>query len=168
MLLSEAFKLKENIESTNNVPLEAANGTEVKNHGENNLFGYSADWVPLAANVQIAEVRSNLGAGMKMIEADNRIILDKGGSYIENKRTGSRIKINREGGAFTFEFWVPGFHSQKGPYGSHPIKRPTKKAKINTGMYDAFNPDDEEESNGMDIGAINMVLSGRRSCERSR
>ena len=36
------------------------------------------------AAVTVADVRSNLGAGMPMIEADNRIVLDKHGSYIIN------------------------------------------------------------------------------------
>jgi hypothetical protein len=44
---------------------------------------------------------------MKIIEADNRIILDATGSYIENKKTGDQIQIRHENGCFVFDMWVP-------------------------------------------------------------
>ena len=92
---------------------------------------------------------------MKMIEADNKIILDKDGSYIDNKRTGSRIKINHEGGAFTFEFWVPGVPVQKGTGVAPSINQPVRKTKISSGKYDAFN----EDADDMEVNTINMVLA---------
>ena len=61
----------------------------------------------MSVNVQIADVKSNLAAGMKIIEAENRIVLDSTGSYIENKLTGDRIQIRHENGCFVFDMWVP-------------------------------------------------------------
>ena len=64
---------------------------------------------------------------------DNRMVLDKNGSYIENERTGSRIKTDHENGAFTFDFLVPGLKSEKpGKVKKSPAQ------KITTGKYDAF------------------------------
>ena len=83
----EAFETKPSMFSRYGINYTAANGTEIKNFGQKTLTGYSDEWTPLSVNVQIADVKSNLAAGMKIIEADNRIILDASGSYIENKKT---------------------------------------------------------------------------------
>ena len=127
---AHGFKLKESAASKNNIPYFAANGTSIKKHGQRDCVGFSGDWVPLAVNVNVAEVRSNLGGGMPIIEADNRIVLDKDGSFIENKRTGSRIKVNHEKGAFTFDFWVPA------PKSNHaPSSRSKRTKNPNSGQF---------------------------------
>jgi hypothetical protein len=103
----EAFETKPSIFSKYGINYTAANGTEIKNFGQKTLTGYSNEWTPLSVNVQIADVKSNLAAGMKIVEADNRIVLDASGSYIENKLTGDRIQIRHENGCFVFDMWVP-------------------------------------------------------------
>ena len=103
----EAFETKPSIFSKYGINYTAANGTEIKNFGQKTLTGYSNEWTPLSVNVQIADVKSNLAAGMKIVEADNRIVLDASGSYIENKITGDRIQIRHENGCFVFDMWVP-------------------------------------------------------------
>jgi len=96
----EAFETKPSIFSKYGINYTAANGTEIENFGQKTLTGYSNEWTLLSVNVQIADVKSNLAAGMKIIEADNRIILDATGSYIENKKSGDRIQIRHENGCF--------------------------------------------------------------------
>jgi hypothetical protein len=103
----EAFETKPSIFSKYGINYTAANGTEIENFGQKTLTGYSDEWTPLSVNVQIADVKSNLAAGMKIVEADNRIVLDANGSYIENKLTGDRIQIRHENGCFVFDMWVP-------------------------------------------------------------
>ena len=83
--------------------------------------------------------------------------MDKDGSYIENKRTGSRIKINHEGGSFTFEFWVPGVPVQKSTGGAPSLVPPARRTKVSTGKYDAFN----EDATDMEVNTLNMVFVGQ-------
>ena len=106
------FDLVDDQVSENNIPLYAANGTGIKNFDQRELKRYSNEWAPLPATIQVAEVKTNLGTGMPMLEADNRMVLDKTGSYIENKKSRSRTKVNHEGGSFTFDFWVPARNGQ--------------------------------------------------------
>ena len=80
-----AFEIMETPASVHGIPFYAANGTEIKNYGQRRPCGYSGDWKPITTCVNVAEVKSNLASGMKMIEADNRIILD-GKPTIENDR----------------------------------------------------------------------------------
>ena len=94
-------------------------------------------------NVQIADVKSNLAAGMKIIEADNRIILDASGSYIENKKTGDRIQIRHENGCFVFDMWVPAKRDNQ--------KTATGRSARNTTIKNQYQPLDD---NNMDVGAV--------------
>ena len=110
------------------------------------------------ADVNVAQVRSNLGSGYRMIEADNRIILDKTGSYIENKRTGSRIKVDHENGAFTFDFWAPARRNDLGepkPFKSQPAKAPAKKT---TRISNRFAPMTAGDDMDVDQDGLNVVF----------
>ena len=77
-----------------------------------------------SADVYIADVRSNLAAGMRIVYAGNRIVLDEEGSYIENKASGDRISIRHENGCFMFDLWVPATRKTKPSTGTN-----TKTAK---------------------------------------
>ena len=44
-----------------------------------------------------------LASAMAVVKAGNRVILDKGGSYIENKITKERIELIEVGGTFVFD-----------------------------------------------------------------
>ena len=132
-----------------------ANGTEIENFGQKTLSGYSDEWTPLSVSVQVADVKSNLAAGMKIIEADNRIVLDSSGSYIENKHTGDRIQRRHENGCFVFDMCVPAKRDgRKGANAaanaSGNVKRPGAGRNSNTG--NRFQPLTEEED--MEIGGI--------------
>ena len=80
--IGKSFPIKESFASKYNVPYFAAEGSEIKNHGQKDLCGVDADWNPMAANVNMADIKSNLAGGIPIIQADNRIVLDKSGSYI--------------------------------------------------------------------------------------
>ena len=94
---------------------------------------------------------------MKMVEADNRTILDKDGSYIENNRTGSRIKVRHENGSFMFGFWVPCGEKQtltKVGQEGFPMKKPSAKSKL-FNQYALIEPDDDDRGNeNMDVGIV--------------
>ena len=139
----EPFETKPSIFSRYGINYTAANGTEIENFGQKTLTGYSDEWTPLSVNVQIADVKSNLAAGMKIVEADNRIVLDANGSYIENKKTGDRIQIRHENGCFVFDMWVPAKREDK--------RSATGKTAKNTANRNQYQPLDDDN---MDVGAV--------------
>ena len=55
---------------------------------------------------QVAEVTKTLGAVRRMTEAGNRVVFDSAGSYVEDKKTGSRTEIKDDNGEFTMDVWV--------------------------------------------------------------
>ena len=63
---------------------------------------------------------------MKIVNAGNRIILDEGGSFIEDKATGRESKIWKDRGEFKFDRWVP-----KAKSGNQIENKPKKTVTIN-------------------------------------
>ena len=150
------------------MPYFAAEGSEIKNHGQKDLCGVDADWNPLAANVNMADIKSNLAGGMPIIQADNRIVLDKSGSYIENKKTGSRIKVNHEGGSFTFDFYLPMKKKESSKGQAKGKGRSKGKAArwepVQAAQSSYFSPlqeEDQEDEDSMDVGVIDMGFHGQ-------
>ena len=109
----EAVEVKPSFLSKRGINYTATNGTEMENYGQKMLSGFSDEWCPMSVNVQIADVKSNLAIGMRIVEAENRIVLDNGGSYIENEKTGNKIHIKHENGCFVFDMWVPAKNKEK-------------------------------------------------------
>ncbi len=85
---------------------------------------------------------------MKMVEADNRIVLDKDGSYIENKRAGNRISIRLENGCFMFDLWVPAAKSKDGSKTTGGKRGQTRTPN----KFAAITPDDNDTA--MDTSAV--------------
>ena len=61
--------------------------------------------------MQVAEVKKLLVSVGKVTAANNRVVFDDDGSYIENKSNGERTKIEKENGVYTLEFWVKCEHN---------------------------------------------------------
>ena len=109
--------------------------------------------------MQIADVKSNLAAGMKIVEADNRIVLDSDGSYIENKHTGDRIQIRHENGCFVFDMWVPARREGRvNPDSRRGAKRTTPIAATRNNRFKAL-----EEEDDMEVGDIGDEGDRRRA-----
>ena len=51
----------------------------------------------------VAKVQRPLASAAKVVEAGNRIIMEKGGSFIENVATGERMKVRVERGTYVFD-----------------------------------------------------------------
>ena len=94
------------------VTYSAANGGIIPNEGEIDLEGYTEDGKPLGLTLQVAEVSKPLAAVRKMCAAGNRVTFDEDpgderyGGYIENKKTGSRTQIHKQGGTYGLTLWV--------------------------------------------------------------
>ena len=58
---------------------------------------------PSAIEFNVADVRKTLASAVKMVKAKNRVILDKEGSYIQNKDTGDCMEVRIEEETFVFD-----------------------------------------------------------------
>ena len=56
--------------------------------------------------MQVAGVTKPLGSVRAMTQANNVVVFDKGNSYIVNKATGVKTRIEERGGAYVFDMWV--------------------------------------------------------------
>ena len=147
---ANAFPLEATPSSKAGVNYVAANGTDIHNYGQRKINGYSNEKVPLNVAAQVADVRNNLGSAYRMCQAGNRVILDEDGSYIENKKTGKRIKVKMEKGAFEFDLWVKKVKEMKK---GEPIK---VKTKVNNKFDALMNNNDEDEDE--DVQMLDMVF----------
>ena len=127
----------------------AANGTDITNYGQRKIKGYSNEKIPLNVAAQVADVRSNLASAYRMCQAGNRVILDEDGSFIENKKTGKRIKVKMEKGAFEFELWVKKA-TEKNKEGNNK-----KKVTLNN-KFEPLGNDDEDMDE--DVQMLDMVF----------
>ena len=56
-----------------------------------------------AIEFHVADVRKPLASAVKMVNAGNRIVLDKQGSYVENVDTGERMEVKVQDETFVFD-----------------------------------------------------------------
>ena len=62
--------------------------------------------------MQVANVKKVLVSVGKVTDANNRVVFDNDGSYIENKSTKERTPLRKENGVYTMEIWVPAREEQ--------------------------------------------------------
>ena len=152
---AKAFELKPTVSSKAGLNYAAANGTEIKNHGQRIIRGLTGDWVPVESAAQIAEVKRNLASAMRIVKAGNKIVLDDEGSYIENKATGRKIAVETENGDFEFEIWVP---KAKSVIEKEKIERANEQNnKVKKEKVDKMEIDSEDENDSM----LQMVFMGQ-------
>ena len=92
----------------------AAGGQKLENVGEKRPF-FKSSGVPCSLAFQATtEVKKPLAAAAKIAAKGNRIILDdaESESYIENKKTGTRIPLKIENGVYMMEMLVTPFQGQ--------------------------------------------------------
>ena len=153
---ARAFKLEETEASKNGLDYAAANGTPIANYGQRVIKGVTGDWAPIHSAVQVAEVKRNLASAMRIVNAGNRIVLDDEGSYIEDKKSGRKIKVKMEKGEFEFEIWVP---KPKSTIAEEPLKK-KKKTDFKNQKGNKFQAlqMDVEESEDDDDAMLDMVF----------
>jgi hypothetical protein len=71
--------------------MENYGGTQVK---------FEKDGKRKAMNFQVTDCKKPLASVAKIIEKGNRVVFDEDGSFIMNKATGEKIKLERERGTF--------------------------------------------------------------------
>ena len=158
---AQYFQLNDTCASTNQLNFQAANGTSIKNFGQRDIKAFTNEWNPISVSVSIAEVRSNLAAGMRIIQAENRIVLDIDGSYIENKRSGDRIIIRHENGCFVFDLWVPakprakeGNNSAQSNRSEKMLRKRISQPIKTSNRFAALSESDRNDNIDMDVSAV--------------
>jgi len=86
-----------------------ANGSKIPNLGEIPVSGFTDENKRLSLTFQVAGVKKPLGSVRKMCSAGNRVVFEDisetQGGYVENRTTGDRIPINKEGGTYGVTIW---------------------------------------------------------------
>jgi hypothetical protein len=143
---AQAFKLSPTTATASGVNYRAANGTEIKNHGQRIVKGFASDGTQINVAAQVADVNSNLGSVARAVEAGSRIVFDKEGSYIQNKKTGKKIHVKYNNGQYEFDIWVPKAKSG--------VKNTSANTQKKVQVNNTFSPLEEEgdEQDDMDIG----------------
>lgn len=101
-----SIPIKETESSKKGMNYVAANGTEIKNFGEKVVKGVSDEGFEISAKMQVADVKRTLGSVVSMNKTGNRVVLDGNESYVQNKKTGKKIKISLEGNQYVFYMWT--------------------------------------------------------------
>jgi len=124
------------------VTYTAANGSTIPNLGEVRVAGITEEDAHLNLTFQVAGVKKPLGSVRKMCAAGNRVVFEDisevEGGYVENKATGARIPIKKEGGTYGVSIWR--LKSTKGFVGLN-------------NMFAALSEDEEEEVPEHEYGA---------------
>ena len=70
------------------VKFRAANGEDMHYHGRKDIeFKPVGGGTPCSMEFHVTNATKPLASAMAVVKAGNRVILDKGGCYIENKKT---------------------------------------------------------------------------------
>ena len=107
-------------DSRKGIGFVAANGTRMENYGGTTVK-FEKDGERKAMNFQVTDCKKPLASVAKIIERGNRVVFDQDGSFIENKVTGKKIKLERERGTFVMvvEFEMNEAENQKSGFRRH-------------------------------------------------
>ena len=99
--------------SRRGVQYEVANGDRIDNLGEKKFTCVVEEGCECDMKAQVCDVNKALLSVREMAQAGNRVVFDADGSYIENKETGNRVRMQEQGGMYTLKLWVQHpFHGQ--------------------------------------------------------
>ena len=93
--IAGACKMRETEISKKGVGYVAANGSGIKNHGDEMIAGYTDEGEGISMRVQCADVKKVLCSVHKMNLGGNVVVLDGGRSYMQNKESRQKTKIHR-------------------------------------------------------------------------
>ena len=92
--------------------------------------------------MQVAEVTKPLGSVRAYVRAGNRVVFDDAGSFIQNKATGMKTRIEDRNGAYVFDLWIP---------------RAEREKRVSTGSFDALVNEEEEEDSSVFAGLDDLM-----------
>ena len=77
------------------------------NRGEVAIEGTTAEGQGIKLKVQVADVEKPLISTKAIVLAGNRIVQELNNDYIENVKTGKRVRIDNVGGEYTITVQIP-------------------------------------------------------------
>ena len=92
-------EVEETEESINGVGFVAANGTRMENYGKTKKK-FKKDGKEKAMNFAVTDCKKPLASVSKIVDKGNRVVFDEEESFIENKKTGEKIMLERERGTY--------------------------------------------------------------------
>ena len=88
------------------VQYEVASGELIPNLGEKRFLAYGEEGQVRAIKAQVCEVNKALLSVSRMVQAGNRVVFSRSGSYVEDENTGERISLREQGGMYMLKLWV--------------------------------------------------------------
>ena len=104
--LSGVIDIREGAACKRGVHYQCADGMDIPNLGERKFVGFTEDGTAKAITAQICAVNQTLMSVGKMVDCGNRVVFDDAGSYIEDKKTGAKTWMKKQGGIYTLKMWV--------------------------------------------------------------
>ena len=97
--------------SRRGVQYEAASGELIPNLGEKNFVAVGENGIKRRMKAQVCDVNKALLSVTRMVEADNRVVVERGaggkvGGYVEDTHTGERMHMREVNGMFMLKLWV--------------------------------------------------------------
>ena len=102
------FEIKSTEASRKGMWYTAANGTKIYNHGAKDIVGKTESGMEAGMRFQVADVTKALGSVKKICQAGNRVVFEEKGSYIEDKKTGAKTRIQEENGRYVMNLYIEG------------------------------------------------------------
>jgi len=106
--IAASIPVKPTAASSAGINWRAANGTEIHNEGGKDIVMYDEQGYIVGQTFQIGAVQKPLASVRKICSGGNRVVFDNESSYVENKKTGKRTEIVKEGGTYAVIMWVKG------------------------------------------------------------
>ena len=88
------------------VQYEVASGELIPNLGEKNFVAYGEQGEARTIKAQVCDVNKALMSVSRMVQAGNKVVFSKSGSYVEDESTQERIPLREQGGMYMLKLWV--------------------------------------------------------------
>ena len=112
--VAKAFSLMETKMSKKGIGFIAANGSEMKNHGEKKGRRVHGRRRGGGDEDDVRGRAEGVGLGAQDEQGGSKVVLDGEKSYVENTKTRQKTKIHYEAGQYVLYLWVPAAASEMG------------------------------------------------------
>ena len=102
----KGVETKEGEAARRGVQYEVASGELIPNLGEKSFLAYGEQGQVRAIKAQVCEVNKALLSVSRMVQAGNKVVFSRSGSYVEDETSGERIPLKEQGGMYVLKLWV--------------------------------------------------------------
>ena len=85
---------------------EVASGQVMQNLGEKHFSGYTDEGFRRSMKAQVCDVNKALLSVHKLVQAGNKVVFEREGSYVEDEVTGEKMWLQEKGGMYMLKMWV--------------------------------------------------------------